>query len=142
MPKEDLVEQVIGASSRKPRSQRINQLLRQVYELEVLEREIKRTKERLTKINTELHDSLLEMRGMYTLLQKINMRLMKENARLYREIRLSRLQMNNSNPKSQAHLALETLAEETISLQDPDAMCDAAAIPNPMQVAKMPEGQN
>ena len=50
--------------------------------------------------------------------------------------------MKNSNPKYQAHLALETLAEAAISLQDPEADCDAAAIPNPMQVAEIPEGQN
>ena len=37
-PREDLFEQVIGASSSKPRSQRINQLLGKVYELEVLDR--------------------------------------------------------------------------------------------------------
>ena len=80
-----------GASSRKPRSQRINQLLVKLYELEVLEREIKITNARLTKRNTELHDSLLEMRGMYILLQKRNLRLMKDKSRFYRMIRLSRL---------------------------------------------------
>ena len=82
------------------------------------------------------------MRGMYTLLQKINMRLMKENARLYRMIRMSRLQMKDSNPNSQAHLALETLAEETISLQDLVVAYDVVAIPNPMQVVEILEGQN
>ena len=57
-------------SSRKPRSKRFNQLLRQVYELEVLEREIKRTNAVLTKKNTQWNNSLLEMKGMYFLLQK------------------------------------------------------------------------
>ena len=125
------------ASSSKTRSQRINQLLGKVYELEVLEREIKRTNVILAKRNTELHDSLLEMRGMYILLQKRNLRLVKDNARLYRMIRLSRLQMKNSNPKYQAHLALETLAKASISLQDLDAAREAADIPNPMQVAEI-----
>ena len=82
------------------------------------------------------------MRGMYILLQKINLRLMKDNARIYRMIRLSSLQTKNSNPNSQAHLALETLAEATISLQDPEASCDAADIPNPRQVAEVPKDQN
>ena len=49
-------------SSSKPRSQRVNQLLRQVYELEFLEREIKRTNAVLTKKNTQLNNSLLEMK--------------------------------------------------------------------------------
>ena len=73
---------------------------------------------------------------MYILLQKINMRLMKDNGRLYRKIRLSRLQTKNSNPKSQVHLALETLAEAAISLQDPDVACDVAAIPDPCRLQK------
>ena len=80
------------------------------------------------------------MRGMYILLQRRDLRLMKDYARLSRMIKLSRLQMRNSNPNSQAHLALETLAEVAISLQDLEAACDAVDIPNPMQVAKVPEG--
>ena len=49
--------------------------------------------------------------------------------------------MKDSNPKSQTHLVLETLVEVTISLQDPEAAHDSAAIPNPMQVEEVPEGQ-
>ena len=84
-------------SSSKPRSQRVNQLLRKVYELEVLEREIKRTNVVLTKKNTQLNNSLLEMKGRYFLLLKRNLRFMKDNTRLYRMTRLLRLQVNNSN---------------------------------------------
>ena len=57
-------------SSRKPRAQRVNQLLRKVYELKVLEREIKRNNAMLTKRNKELHNFVLGMRGMYVLLIK------------------------------------------------------------------------
>ena len=86
-------------------------MLRQVYELEVLEREIKRTNAVLTKKNTQLNNSLLEMKGMYFLLQKMNLRFMKDNTRLYRMIRILRLQIknSNSNPSFQSHFALETL---------------------------------
>ena len=49
--------------------------------------------------------------------------------------------MKNSNPNSQAHIALETLAEAAISLQDLEAAHDAAAFPNPMQVEEVLEGQ-
>ena len=52
-PREGEGEPVAEASSSKPRSQRINQLLGKVYELEVLEREIKRTNARLTKKNSD-----------------------------------------------------------------------------------------
>ena len=66
---------------------------------------------------------------------------MKENAKLYRNIRLSRFHTKDSNPKYQAHLALETVVEVAISLQDLEVACDAAAIPNPMHVAD-PEVHN
>ena len=124
------------ASSSKPRSQKINQLLRQVYELEVLEREIKRTNGRLTKRNDELYDSLQEMKRKYTKLEEINLRLRKENTRLYRKSRLSKLQTRNSGPQSQAYQKLETLAEVAMSLCDPEVSCDDVAIPNPIQIAK------
>ena len=80
--------------------------------MEVLEREIKRTNAIMTKKNTQLHNSLLEMKKMYFLLQKRNLRLMKDNIKLYRMIILLRLKMKNfnSNPSSQSHFALETLA--------------------------------
>ena len=70
------------------------------------------------------------MRGMYTLLQKRNPILMKDNARLYRKIRLSRLQMKRPNPKSQAHQKLETLVEVAIILFGPEAAYDTVANPN------------
>ena len=77
---------------------------------------MKRNNAILTKKNTELHNSLLEMRGMYVLLKRRNLRLMKDKSRIYRMIRLARLKKKNSNPSSQAHFALETLAEAAISL--------------------------
>ena len=119
-------------SSSKTRSQKINQLLGKIHEMEILDREIKGNNAILTKKNTELHNSLLEMRGMYVLLKRRNLRLMKDNSRLYKIIKLSRVQNKNSNPNSQAHLALETLVEATIILQDPEVAHDAAALPNPM----------
>ena len=64
-PREGQDEPMVETSSRKPRSQRINQLLGLIHELEVLDRDIKRNNARLTKKNTELHNSLLEMRGVY-----------------------------------------------------------------------------
>ena len=91
------------ASSNKPRSQKINHLPRQVYELEVLEREIKRTNGRLTMKNAKLYDSLQEMKMKYTRLEESNIRLRKEKVRLCTKIRLSKLQTRNSSPQPQAH---------------------------------------
>ena len=117
-------------SSSKPRSKRINQLLGQIHELEVVDREIKRNNAILTQKNTELHNSLLEMRGMYVPLKRRNLRLMKDNSRLYRMVKMSRLQKKDPNPKT--HLALETLEEAAISLQDPEIAHDVVDITNLM----------
>ena len=108
--------------------------------MEILDREIKGNNAILTKKNTELHNSLLEMRGMYVLLKRRNLRLMKDNSRLYRMVRLSRLENKNSNPISQAHFTLENLAEEPISVQDPEVAHNIIDIPNLMQVEEVPEG--
>ena len=142
MPKEDQCEPMTEASSSKPRSQKIDQLLRQVYELEVLGKEIKRTNERLTRRNDELYDSLQEIKMKYTNLEESNPRLMKEKTRPYRKIRLSKLQTRNSGPQSQAHQKLETLAEVAMSLCDIVASCDVSPIPKPIQVAETPKGQH
>ena len=79
------------------------------------------------------------MRGMYVLLKRRNLRLMKDNSRLYRMIRMSRLQKKEPNPKT--HLTLETLAEATISLQDLEVAHEVVDIPNLMQVEEVPEVQ-
>ena len=54
-------------------------------------------------------------------------------------IRMLRLQKKDPNPKT--HLALETLAEGEISLQDLEVAHDVVDIPNLMQVEEVPEGQ-
>ena len=71
-------------------------MLRKVYKLEVLEREIIRTNVVLTKKNVQLNNSPLEMKGRYFLLQKRNHRFMKDNTRMYRMIKTLRLQVRNS----------------------------------------------
>ena len=89
-----------------------------MYELEVIGREIKRSNERLTKRNTESYDSLQELKKKYTKLEERNLRLMKDNTKLYKKIRLSKLQTKNSNPQSQVHHKLENLAEVAMNLYD------------------------
>ena len=54
-------------------------------------------------------------------------------------VRMSRLQKKYPNPTT--HLALETLARATISLQDPEVAHEVADIPNLMQVEEVPEGR-
>ena len=119
------------ASSIKPRSHKINQLLRQVYELEFLGREFKRTNERLTRRNVELYDSLQEIKRKNTKLEESNLRLRKEKVRLCRKIKLSKLQTRNSSPQPQSHQKLETLAEVAMRLFGPETACDTTANLNP-----------
>ena len=89
--KEGHEEPLEETSSRKPRSQRVNQLLEKIHELEVLEREINRNNDVLTKRNKQLHNSVLEMRGMYVMLKRRNIRYMKYNTMLYKMIWILRL---------------------------------------------------
>ena len=64
---------------------------------------------------------------------------MKDITKLYRKIGLSKLQTKYSNPQSQAHHKLETLAEVAMNIYDPEVSCDSTAIPNPIQVVETPE---
>ena len=84
--------------------------------MDILEREIKRNNAMLTKRNKELYNSVLEMRGMYVMLKRRNIRYMKYKTRLYRMIRILRLQVKNSIPNRSSQFALETLADTTVSL--------------------------
>ena len=91
-------------------------MLRQVYEIEILEREIKKNNAALTSRNKLLHKSYLEQREMYIFLKRLNKRYLKDNTRLYRMIRLQRLQLKEAKQNPSTHLTLETLAEAAVSL--------------------------
>ena len=73
----------------------------------------------MTKRNKQLHNSFLEMRERYIFLKRLNKRYLKENTRLYRMIRIRRLQVKDAKPNPNTHLTLETLAKATVSLQPP-----------------------
>ena len=75
-------------------------------------------------------------------MEEINIRLLKENTKLYKKLQLSKLQIKNSSPQSQAHHKLETLIEVAMSICYPKASCDAATLPNPIQVEEKPKGQH
>ena len=92
----------------------------------------------LTKRNKELHNPIMEMRGVYVLLKRRNMRMIKDNTILYRMIISMRLQKKNANPSPQTQLTLETLAEATTSFQDPEVAHDVS---NLIQVKEVPEFQ-
>ena len=61
--------------------------------MEVLERELKRNNETLTRRSKLLHKSYLEQREKYILLKRLNKRYLKDNTRLCRMVRLQRIQL-------------------------------------------------
>ena len=96
--------------------------------MEILEREIKKNNEILTKRNKQLHNFFLEMRGRYILLKRRNLRFMKDNTRLYMMIRLQILQLKEAKANPSNHPTLETLVKFAVSLQPPKTI---QAIINP-----------
>ena len=81
-----------------------------------MEREIKKNNAALTNRNKLLHKSYLEQRERYIFLKRLNTRYLKDNTRLYRMIRLQRLQWKEAKEKPSSHPTLETLAKAAISL--------------------------
>ena len=75
----------------------------------------------MTRRNKLLHKSYLEQRERYIFLKRINTRYLKDNTRLYRFVRLQRLQLKKAKANPSSHLALSTLTEAAISLQPPKA---------------------
>ena len=84
--------------------------------MEILEREIKKNNATLTRRNKLLHKSYLEQRERYIFLKRLNTRYLKDNTRLYRMIRLQRLQLKEAKANPSSHPTLETLVEAVVSL--------------------------
>ena len=66
---------------------------------------------------------------------------MKDNTRMYRMIKILRLQVKSSRPNPSTHFALETLAEAAVSLQNPESIQAAADLPNIEQAEERSEGK-
>ena len=98
--------------------------------MEFLERELKRNNETLTRRNKLLHKFYLEQRERYIFLKRLNTRYLKDNTRLYRMVRLQRLQLKESKENPSSHLSLSTLAKATISLKPPKASQGIVNTPN------------
>jgi hypothetical protein len=109
------------ASSSKPKAsktQKINKLLKQIYEMEVLERVIKKTNAELTERNAELYNINQNVKEKHDKIKDRNRVLIKENMKLYRQLRLLRLKIKESQPPAQDHTGLETLAELATTMVD------------------------
>ena len=88
--------------------------------MEISEREIKKKNDALTSRNKLLHMYYLEQRERYIFLKRMNIRYLNDNTRLYRMIRLQRLQLKEAKENPSKHPTLETLAKAAVSLQHPE----------------------
>jgi hypothetical protein len=87
------------ASSSKPkasRARKINKLLQQVYEMEVLERVIKKANTNLTEINADIFKINQTLKEKHDKIKDMNMVLIRENMKLYRQLRILRLKLKES----------------------------------------------
>jgi hypothetical protein len=104
---------VAEASSSKPRttrSRKINKLLQQVYEMEVLERVIKKDNTDLTDRNAELFKINQTLKEKHDKIKDRNRVLIRENMKLYRQLRILRLKLKEFQSPTQEKTRLETLA--------------------------------
>ena len=84
--------------------------------MEVLERELKRNNETLTRRNKLLHKSYLKQRERYIFLKRLNTGYLKDNTRLLRMVWIQRIQLKEAKENPRSHLALSNLAEAASSL--------------------------
>jgi hypothetical protein len=75
-PKEEQELQDDEASTNKPKLSKINQMLRQAYDLGLLDREVKTSNQTLTEKDIELYDSHQRLTKQYAKLEKRNQILM------------------------------------------------------------------
>jgi hypothetical protein len=84
------------ASSSRPKkgkTQKINKLLQEIYEREVLERVIKMENADLTDRNVELYKMNQTLKEKHEKIKDRNRDLIKENMKLYRQLRIPRLKL-------------------------------------------------
>ena len=111
------------ASSSKPKAsriQKINKLLRQVYEMGVLERVIKERNATLTERNVELYDFSYKIAKFCVKLKKRNKKLKKDNTKLFRKVKELKIKNMLLKPQSQTkdHVSLEVLANAAMAVVD------------------------
>jgi hypothetical protein len=109
------------ASSSKPkiaRSRKINKLLQQVYEMEVLERVIKKSITDLTDRNAELFKMNQTLKEKHDKIKYRNMVLIRENMKLYRQLRILRLKLKQFQSPAEEQTRLETLANLAMTMME------------------------
>jgi hypothetical protein len=120
-PPEEQNQSSVGASSRKPkasRTQKVRKLLQQTYEMEVLIRVIKKSNTDLTERNAELFKINQTLKEKHDKIKDRNRVLIRENMKLYRQLRILRLKLKESQSPAQEKTSLETLANLATTMVD------------------------
>jgi hypothetical protein len=101
------------ASSSKPqkgKTKKINKLLREIYEMEVLERVIKKANADLTEKVAELFKENETLKEKHNSIKGRNKELIRENMKLYRQLRVLRLKLKKFESSEEEQTGLDTLA--------------------------------
>jgi hypothetical protein len=100
-------------SSSKPhkgKTKKINKLLREIYEMEVLERVIKKANSDLTDKVAELFKENETLKEKHDSIKVRNRELIRENMKLYRQLRELRLKLKKLETSEEEQTGLDTLA--------------------------------
>jgi hypothetical protein len=110
-----------GVSSSRPkkgRAQKINKLLQEIYEREVLERVIKKANADLTDRNVELFKMNQTLIEKHDKIKDRNRELIRENMKLYRQLRILRLKLKKFESPEEKQIGLDTLANLATTIMD------------------------
>jgi hypothetical protein len=138
-----------SSSKRKQnKSKKIKKLKERIAQQEVLERVLKARYETLSKNFAETsaalerlaHESVKEKKKKKKIIKEYNS-LWRVAMHLKKKVRLLKLQAMPSRPQPQAPVDLETLANASIHLNDPEATNNSTTIPEPAQDAEASEDQ-
>jgi hypothetical protein len=121
MPSETHRQPKAEASSSKPqkgKTRKINKLLREIYEMEVLERVIKKANTDLTEKVAELFKENETLKEKHDSIKGRNRELIRENMKLYRQLRVLRLRLKKFEPPEEEQTGLDTLANLATTIMD------------------------
>ena len=120
-PPENHRQPEVEASSSRPnkcKTKKINKLLREIYEMEVLERVIKKANTDLTERNDELFKENETLREKHDKIKDRNRELIRENMKLYRQLRILRLKLKKFEAPEEKQTGLDTLANLSTTIID------------------------
>jgi hypothetical protein len=109
------------ASSSKPqkgKTRKINKLLREIYEMEVLERVIKKANTDLTERVADLFKENETLKEKHLSIKGRNKELIRENMKLYRQLRALRLRLKKLESPEEEQTGLDTLANLATTIID------------------------